>query len=78
MNFGLRGTERIYLKSLEHDNIRIIKVPSYKKGDLAQLDRLWYKNPKVLVIESHWGKLFAINFDFTTKQYKVDNIANFV
>ena len=46
MNFGLRGTERIYLKSLEHDNIRIIKVPSYKKGDLAQLDRLGDENPK--------------------------------
>ena len=42
------------------------------------MDRHWDKNPKVLVILSHWGKLFAINFYFTMKQYKVDNIANFV
>ena len=24
------------------------------------------------------GKIFAINLPFTTKQYKIDNIANFV
>ena len=63
---------------LYHATIRIIKVPSYKKGDLAQLDRHWNENPKVLVFYSQWGKLFAINLLFTTKQYKVDNIDNFV
>ena len=42
------------------------------------MDRHWDENPKVLVFESHWGKLFAINLLFTTKQYKVDNIDNFV
>ena len=42
------------------------------------MDRHWDENPKVLVFYSQWGKLFAINLFFTTKQYKVDNIANFV
>ena len=42
------------------------------------MDRHWDENPKVLVFLSHWGKLFAINLLFTTKQYKVDNIDNFV
>ena len=42
------------------------------------MDRHWDENPKVLVFLSHWGKLFAINLLFTTKQYKVDNIGNFV
>ena len=38
------------------------------------MDRHWDENPKVMV----FYKLFAINLPFTTKQYKVDNIANFV
>ena len=42
------------------------------------MDRHWDENPKVLVFYSQWGKLFAINLLFTTKQYKVDNIDNFV
>ena len=33
--------------------------------------RCWCSNPT-------GGKLFAINLQFTTKQYKVDNIDNFV
>ena len=42
------------------------------------MDRYWDENPKELVFYSQWGKLFAINLLFTTKQYKVDNIDNFV
>ena len=42
------------------------------------MDRHWDENPKVLVFYSQWGKLFAINLLLTTKQYKVDNIVNFV
>ena len=43
------------------------------------MDRHWDENPKVLVFYSQWGKLFAqINLFLTTKQYKVDNIVNFV
>ena len=42
------------------------------------MDRHWDENPKVLVFYSQWGKLFAINLLLTTKQYKVDNIDNFV
>ena len=41
------------------------------------MGRHWDENPKVLVFYSQWG-LFAITLPFTTKQYKVDNIANFV
>ena len=35
------------------------------------MDRHWYSNPT-------GEKFFAINLVFTTKQYKVDNIVNFV
>ena len=42
------------------------------------MDRHWDENPKVLVFYSQWGKHFAINLLFTTKQYKVGNIDNFV
>ena len=45
------------------------------------MDRHWDQNTKVLVAGSNptGGILFAqINLPFTTKQYKNDNIANFV
>ena len=42
------------------------------------MDRHWDENPKVLVFYSQWTKPFVINLLFTTKQYKVDNIDNFV
>ena len=45
------------------------------------MDRHWDENTKVLVAGSNptGSKFFAqINLPFTTKQYKNDNIANFV
>ena len=36
-----------------------------------EIPRCWCSTP-------NGAKLFAINLPFTTKQYKVDNIANFV
>ena len=41
------------------------------------MDRHWDENPKWCSNPTA-GKLFVINLLFTTKQYKVDNIVNFV
>ena len=48
-------------------------------GGLAQMDRHLVENTKVAGSIPTGGKLFAqTNLPFTMKQYKKDNMANFV
>ena len=39
LTFGLRGTERILLKSIEHDYIRIIKVSVFPEMGISKIGK---------------------------------------
>ena len=61
-----------------------IKIPQLTLGELAQMDRHWDENTKVLVgvagSISHMRQTFLLKLIYPSvrKQYKNDNIVNFV